>query len=98
MEAEVGRVREGGRRQEDFDRSSLMRGSSFAALVAPSYRQQNAVQECVRIRRTARNVNVHGNDLVHTAQTGIILAENSAAAAASADGHDQPRRRQGVVG
>src|SRR5437016_565287 len=35
--------------------------------------------------------------MVHASKTGIVLAEYAAAAAASAYGHNQPRRRHGLV-
>src|ERR1035437_1273002 len=63
-----------------------------------SNRQQNPMEQRVWIRWAAGNVNVHGDDRVYAATTGVVLAENAATASARTDRHNQPRRGHGVVG
>ena len=48
---------------------------------------QNAMQQRMRIRRTAGNENVHGQNRVHGAHRGIIFAEDPAAATTSTHRH-----------
>src|SRR6185312_15677671 len=63
----------------------------------PADRQKNSVEEGMRIRRTARDVHVHRNNLIYTSPRGVVSAENAAAATTRADGHDEPRRGHCVV-
>src|SRR5216117_2082238 len=51
----------------------------------------------MRIGRATRNVDVHGKDRVHAADSGVVLAEDTAAATAGADGDYQPRSRHRVI-
>jgi len=44
------------------------------------------------------NVDIHGQDLIDSTQTGVILTENAAAAAAGANGDDEARRRHCIIG
>jgi hypothetical protein len=62
-----------------------------------AYGGENAVQEGVRIGRATGNIDIHRDDLLHAAQTGVVLAKDTAAAPASPDRHDQPRLRRGVI-
>jgi len=48
------------------------------------------VQQGVRIGRTTRNVNIHGDDGGDAADSSVVGAEDAAAAAACTDGHDEP--------
>jgi len=56
------------------------------------------VEQGVGIGRAAGNVNVHRDDAVHPSAYRVIAAEDAAATATRAHGHDKPRRRHGVVG
>ena len=51
----------------------------------------------MRIRRATGDKDIDGKDLFHTAEAGVILAENAAAAGARAYGHYQARGRHGLV-
>src|ERR1019366_7501429 len=45
----------------------------------PAYGGEDALQEGVRVRGATGDIDIHGDDLVHAAQTGVVLAEDAAA-------------------
>ena len=44
------------------------------------------------------NVDIHGQDLIDSTQTGVILTKDAAAAAAGANGDDEAGRRHCIIG
>ena len=50
------------------------------------------------IGRAAGDIDVNGEDLVHTAETGVILSKDAAATTARTHGDDEARRGHRVVG
>src|SRR5690348_15000409 len=60
--------------------------------------QQDAMQQRFRAWRASRDVDVHGNYLIHSAEGRVIDAEDTAADAAGADSNDDLRLRSGIVG
>src|SRR5579859_616157 len=60
--------------------------------------EQNTLEQGVRIGGTTRNVDIDGDDLVHSAEAGVILAEDPATAAAGSHGDNDAWSRGGLVG
>src|SRR6266851_10520358 len=54
-------------------------------LTEPPDSEQDSVEESLRPGRTSRNVDVHGQDLVNASKRRLVLAEDTAADATSAD-------------
>ncbi|HCL92328.1 MAG TPA: hypothetical protein DIC50_06040 [Verrucomicrobia subdivision 3 bacterium] len=60
-------------------------------------RRQYAVQQGVWIGGAAGDIDIHGDDLIHAAQAGIVRSENASAAPAGAHGHHQARSRHRFI-
>ena len=63
-----------------------------------AYGGEDALEQGVGIGGTARDIDIHGDDFVHAAEAGVVLAEDAAAATAGAHGHDQARVGRRFVG
>ena len=63
----------------------------------PIQRQQDPVQQRMRVRRTARHKYIHRNHLLYPAQRGVVPSEHTSSATAGADRKDEARLGSGFV-